>query len=252
MKKINLTVTMTIVSIIGAYMFTCLSILYGENDNTGISSTLVNEYRTSPSTGSVTTKYGQFTNNTYTSNVQNLEGYTRLKGLIVSDLASPGATYFNQLAGGTDTANWHGTDTVNYVQIGNIFRGEVDIPIWGRYGKLTINGFGTASFASVNLYISNESISETAVKWLESAVTVGTTTIQLAPQSSSRKYLLIVNDGTSNDLYISGSTPITPSTGGLPVFKNNGFWSDDSGLYYDKVYGVTLSGTTSVRIMELK
>ena len=215
-------------------------------------STLVNEYLTSPSTGSVTTKYGILASGTYTSRMQNIEGYTRVKGIAITDgSAAPTLCTINQLAGGTDTSVWHGTDTVVFTQFGNLWKGEMDFPVFGRFIRAIVGGFGTATFFSMNCFSANggRDIGQT---WLDSVTTVGTVTVQLAPQSSARKYIMLLNEGTSTDCYISGNTPFNPNSGGILLKNSNGYWSDERGVYYNAIYGTTKSGSTSIRITEIK
>lgn len=243
MKKITYSV------IIGMFL-----LLYTFFDSVfGADSTLVNEYLSSPSTTSTTTKYGSLASDLYTSKVQTVEGYTRMRGLIITDgVAAPTSCYINQLAGGTNTAVWHGTDTVAFVQTGSIWRGEIDFPVFGRFVRAKVGGFGNATFFSMNWFITNNEGRDLATKWIDQVTTVGTITVQLAPQSSSRKYVLIVNEGATNDVYISGNTPIATSTAGIIVAKNKGYWEESKGTFYDAIYAVTSSGTTSVRLTELK
>lgn len=230
-----------------------LSLLFVSSFSSSIAdSILVNEYISSPSTGSTTTKYGTLASGTYTSKVQNIEGYTRVKGLIITDgSAAPTLCTINQLAGGTNTSVWHGTDTVVFTQSGALWRGEIDFPTFGRFIRTIVGGFGTATFFSMNLF-SSEGGRDMGSTWLDTVTTVGTTTIELAPQSSARKYILILNEGTSTDCYISGNTPFNPNTDGILLKSNNGYWSDERGVYYNAIYGITKSGTTSVRITEIK
>ena len=213
-------------------------------------STLVNEYLLSPSTGSVTTKYGTLASGTYTSKIQNVEGYTRVKGMVVAD-AEPTLCIVNQLAGGTNTSVWHGTDTVIFIQFGNLWRGEIDFPVFGRFIRVMTGGFGSATFFSMNCFSANGG-RDMAQTWIDSIATIGTVTIQLAPRSSGRKYVLVVNEGTTNDCFISGNTPINPTSAGILIAKNNGYWEESKGTYYDAIYAVTATGTTSLRLTELK
>lgn len=235
------------------FLFAIFVILFIGHSIFADDSILVSEYLTSPSTGSTTTKYGLLTGGNYVSKIQNMEGFARLKGLIITDgTAAPTTSYINQSAGGTSTTVWHGTDTVTYVQTGNLWRGEIDFPIFGRFARITIGGFGNATFFSVNFFITNNDGRDIGVKWLDSVTTIGTTTAQLAPQSSSRKYILIVNEGTANDCYISGNNPVVPANSGILVAKNNGYWEESKGVFYDAIYGVTINGTTTIRITEIK
>lgn len=219
----------------------------------GADNTLVNEYLSSPSTTSATTKYGSLASDLYTSKIQTVEGYTRMRGMIITDgSAAPTLCYINQLAGGTNTAVWHGTDTVAFVQTGSIWRGEIDFPVFGRFVRAKVGGFGNATFFSMNWFITNNEGRDLATKWIDQVSIIGTVTSQLAPQSSSRKYVLITNEGTANDVYISGNTPVVPGSGAIIVKKNNGYWEESNGVFYDAIYAVTSSGTTSVRLTELK
>ena len=216
-------------------------------------STIVNEYLTSPSTGSVTTKYGALASGTYTSKTQNIEGATRVKGIIITDgSAAPTLCTINQLAGGTNKSVWHGTDTVVFTQSGSLWRGEIDFPTFGRFIRTITGGFGNATFLSINCF-STSGGRDMGNTWLDSVVSVGTTTISIAPQSSGRKYILILNEGTSTDCYISGNTPVGTITGGsILIAKNKGYWEESKGIYYNSIYAVTATGTTSLRITELK
>lgn len=215
-------------------------------------STLVNEYLLSPSAGSVTTKYGTLASGTYTSKIQNIEGFTRVKGIAITDgSAAPTLCTINQLAGGTDTSVWHGTDAVVFTQSGSLWRGEIDFPVFGRFARVIVGGFGTATFFSMNWFSTNGG-RDIAQTWLDAVVAVGTVTVQLAPQSSARKYTLIVNEGTSTDCYISGNTPFSPTSAGILIAKNNGYWEESKGTYYNAIYATTATGTTNLRITELK
>lgn len=215
-------------------------------------STLVNEYLASPSTGSVTTKYGTLVNDIYTSKIQNIEGSTRVKGVIVTDgTVQPTLCTINYLTGGTSISTWHGTDTVTFLPFGSLWRGEIDFPVFGRFTRAIVGGFGNATFFSMN-WISANNGRDMAKTWIDVVATIGTVTTQLAPVSSGRKYILIVNEGTTNDCYISGSTPFNPTSAGILIAKNNGYWEESKGAYYDAIYAITATGTTSLRLTELK
>lgn len=215
-------------------------------------STLVNEYLLSPATGSTTTKYGTLASGTYTSKIQNIEGTTRVKGVIVTDgTVAPTLCTINYLTGGTSTSTWHGTDTVVFLPFGSLWRGEIDFPVFGRFTRAIVGGFGNATFFSMNWFSANSG-RDMAKTWIDLVATVGTITIQLAPTSSGRKYILIVNEGTTNDCFISGNTPINPTGTGMLIAKNNGYWEESKGTFYDAIYAVTATGTTNLRLTELK
>lgn len=94
---------------------------------------------------------------TYTSSSFALEGYTRIKGMIILNGGS-GTTpiaHFNQTLG-TSTPFWFGTDTVSFHYDGTYWKGEVNMPVLGKYGKLIVGNFGNTTNWQGYLYTASE------------------------------------------------------------------------------------------------
>lgn len=95
---------------------------------------------------------------TYTSGSFALKDYSRIKGAIVLNGGS-GTTplaHINQTIA-TTTAFWFGTNTVSFHYDGTYWKGEVDVPILGKYARLIVGGFGDATNWQTYLYVTNQS-----------------------------------------------------------------------------------------------
>lgn len=208
---------------------------------------------------------------TFTSELKTLEGFSRMKGLIVinSDAGDSPASYINQAvdASSAIAGTWHSTDTVSFVRSGSLWKGEIDFSIFGGYAKLTIGNFGTATFNKVNWYASIETSVSTTVNTTvtgtvtattatvssatHNIITVGTTSVQLLAANTSRHHLLVINTGTANDCYYMLAATATVGSGTV-LTKNNGSDGLDftQAIYTGAISAITSSGTTSVTVRE--
>ena len=151
---------------------------------------------------------------TFTSGLKILEGFSRMKGLIVinSDANDSPVSYVNQAvdASSAVAGTWHSTDTVSFARSGNLWKGEIDFSIFGGYAKLTIGNFGTATFNKVNWYASIEtSVSTTVNTSVTGTVTasvptttsvthgiktVGTASTVIKSANTGRHHIILVNE----------------------------------------------------------
>lgn len=95
---------------------------------------------------------------TYTAGSFALQDFTRIKGVIVLNGGS-GTTpiaHINQIIA-TGTPFWFGTNTVSFHYDGTYWKGEVNIPILGKYGRLIVGNFGNTTNWQAYLYATNES-----------------------------------------------------------------------------------------------
>lgn len=94
---------------------------------------------------------------TYTSSGFSLQNYSRIKGMIILNGGS-GTTpvvHLNQQIA-TSTPFWFGTDTVSMRYDGTYWKGEVNIPILGKYGRLIVGNFGNTTNWQGYMYATNE------------------------------------------------------------------------------------------------
>ena len=206
---------------------------------------------------------------TYSSGIKTLEGYSRMKGLIVINSNNSPAAYINQAVDAQSALDgtWHSTDTVTFAQSGSLWKGEIDISIFGGFANLTIGSFGTATFNKVNWYASIETsvsttvntsvvgtvtataITTTSVTY--NIITVGTTSTQLLASNSSRHNLLVINIGTVTDGYYMLAATATVGSGTV-LTKSNGSDEPDftQAIYTGAVSAITSTGTTSLAVRE--
>lgn len=200
---------------------------------------------------------------TYTSSVQILEGWTRMKGLVVLDSTGTPTSRINQATDATSVlaSTWYGTDTIHFVKEGNTWVGRIDFGIYGRYGQLTIGNRAGATFNRIFWYGSEE----TSIQALTSSVLTTNSVIVVSPTSTIllnanpyRKYFLLVNTGTATDCAFALNSSISAFGSGTPLVKgtsnNNGYGSYESNssnnIYTGAVSAITSAGTTSVSVIE--
>lgn len=202
---------------------------------------------------------------TYSSPPYNVSGTTRYRGMIITDGVAAPTAIINQ--GLVDSTTWQATHTVTFVQSGALWQGKIDTDVFGKYAKLIVSNMGNATILTVNWFASAETAVSTTLSTIvtgsitatnissstgtNTAVTVATATATLIAANVNRGYVAVLNEGTTNDLYISFFTPASTATAYL-VPKSNGTWvSDFSGhIYTGAIYGITNSGTTLVKVLE--
>lgn len=94
---------------------------------------------------------------TYTSSGFSLQNYSRIRGMIISNGGSDTTpvVHLNQQIS-TSTVFWFGTHTVSMRYDGTYWKGEVNVPILGKYGRLIVGGFGNATNWQGYMYTTNE------------------------------------------------------------------------------------------------
>lgn len=205
------------------------------------------------------------TTGTFTSVPKNLLGFTRFRGMIVTDGSSaPSANIGQSLV---DGLTWQGTDTVAFSLSGSLWQGKIDSDIYGKYGRLVVGDMGNATILRVNWYASGETAVSTIVTTpvsgtisssvttssvgTNSAVIIGTTSAFIIGTNTSRGYLLLTNEDSNNDCYIAFGSTVSTSTGIL-ISKSGGSWESNfvGHIYTGAVAGATITGTTTVKVME--
>lgn len=206
---------------------------------------------------------------TFTSGMKILEGYSRMKGLIVinSDAGNTPVARVNQAvdASSAIVETWHSTDTVSFTRSGSIWKGEIDVSIFGGYGYLTIGNFGTATFNKVNWYASIETAVYTSINVVgtvtattptvssvtHNIITVGTVSVVLIGTNTTRHNVLIVNEGSTNTCrYMLASTATVGS--GTILYTSGGSYEPDfkNAIYTGAISAITQTGTTAVSVLE--
>lgn len=210
---------------------------------------------------------------TFTSGIKILEGYSRMKGLIVinSDVSGTPTARINQAIDEVSAiaGTWHGTNTITFTRSDILWKGEIDFSIFGAYANLTIGNFGTATFNKVNWYASLETaVSTTLSTIITGTVTAsktsvssatnnsftigaGTSTIVLA-SNTNRKYFLIVNYGTQTDAFYQLASTATKGSG-TPLYKSGGNRESDfsEGIYTGAISIIAdTNGTTTITTEE--
>lgn len=210
---------------------------------------------------------------TFSSGIKILEGYSRMKGLIVinSDASDTPIARINQAvdASSANAGTWHSTDTVSFTRSSILWRGEIDLSIFGGYANLTIGNFGTATFNKVNWYASIETSVSTSISTIVTGTVTaskssissatnnsfvvgeGTSTVVLST-NTSRKYFLIVNYGTQTNAFYQLASTATKGSG-TPLYKSGGNRESnfEEGIYTGAISVIAdTNGTTTITVEE--
>lgn len=196
---------------------------------------------------------------TYTTDINLLDGFTQMRGIVVvNSQNSPTASIVQAVDKDSALTNaWHGTDTISFEQSGSIWRGVINVKVFGKYGRLSVGSFGTATFSKINWYASFETTVTSTINIATvatgsgTAVSVGTSSVKFLESNTNRKYLSIQNTGNS-DYYISFGSPAGSSTSPMLIYGNGGLWetSNLSVIYSGALYGIADTGATTLRIIE--
>lgn len=196
---------------------------------------------------------------TYTTNPQLLDGFTQMMGIVVINSQNAPTAYINQAvdASSAITNSWHGTNTITFSQSGGLWIGTINVDIQGKYGRMTVGGFGTATFNKINWFASFQTTVSTTINLTSTAVgsgtvkTIGTSSTTLMDANSSRRYMLITNTG-GQDLYVDSSSPVATGTARIWIASNGGSWEKESisAIYTGAIYCCVATGTTEIRVFE--
>lgn len=183
---------------------------------------------------------------TYTSSSFALEGYSRIKGMIILNGGSgtTPAAHLNQTLG-TTTPYWFGTNTVSFHYDGTYWKGETDIPILGRYGRLIVGSFGDSTNWQGYLYVANEH----GNRFIEAQgnATVNNVRLSYFKDTFSDTYGIVVerfnayNLGTATG-FIYDDTPGSTTTSGSVAIR--GFNKKDVSISINSI----VDGTVTIRV----
>ncbi len=195
---------------------------------------------------------------TYTSVVKPTAGYTWFRGYIITD-GGTGTTnqpvgYIEQSLNTASPLTWHGTDTITFSRSGNLWTGNINFAILGGYAHLVIGNFGNATLLAINWFVTPETTVNTTLNLTttstgsNTSVSVNTTSNKIIEANTSRRYLIIQNDGNA-DMFYSLTNPATTSSVRLTIGSILVYEAVAS-LYTGEIYAVTESGATTAKIQE--